>query len=110
MFAFNIAFRAIARAGGWLPATSTSISWSPQGEPATFVAQNGVVYTIMLPAGKYSSYVGSSKQHEIIYNVRDPSSFFLPNEAGIFAFILFFLFYAWLGGNIYSRYRRISSI
>ncbi len=109
-FAFATVFRVVARADGWLPATATSTSWSSQGERATFVAQDGVVYRIMLPAGKYSSYVGGSKQHEIIYNVRNPPSFFLLNEVRIFAFIFFFFFYLWLGSAIYGRYRPISSV
>ena len=110
MLGFDSAFQVIARADGWLPATATSINWRPQGESAVFVALDGVSYTIMLPAGKYSSYVGSSKRHEIIYNTRNPSSFFLPNEEKIPAFIFFIFFYAWLAGKIYGRYRRPSSI
>jgi len=109
MLGFDEVFRVVARADGWISATATSTAWSASGEAASFIAQNGATYHITLPAEKYSSYVSSSKRLEIIYNTRNPSSFFLPNEERVFAFLFFFFFYAWLAGRIYARYRRVSS-
>ena len=105
MLGFDAVFRLIAQAAGWRSATSTSTAWSASGEAASFVAQDGRVYRITLPAGKYSSYVSGSKKDEIFYNTRNPSSFFMPNEERMAAFLVFFFFYAWLGGRIYARYR-----
>ena len=107
MLGFDWVFRVIAEAAGWRSAIATSTGWSASGETAVFVAQDGATYRIMLPAGKYSSYVESSKKHEIIYNTRNPSSWFLPNVERVLTFLFFFFFYAWLGGRIYARYRRM---